>query len=144
MLELFSNYLNKIDPNAKSDNEILNTVLSSQYNNGFDVQKFIEGGKTFEILVKSLGGNPTAEAVKNFKDSYNATLVGKQITPSTVSNSVTNNNSNTNNTNNKSIVVNTGDMVINVPENMSKEEIAEYVAGRLSDSIAMALPKYLV
>lgn len=112
--------------------------------NVFDIAKIVADGFNFENLVRALGGNPTAEAVKNFQDSYNATLVGKQITPSTLPSNVTNNSSTTNNNNNKNIVVNVGDIHITVPEGMSKEDIAEYVAGRLSESIALALPKYLI
>lgn len=112
--------------------------------NVFDIAKIVADGFNFENLVRALGGNPTAEAVKNFQDSYNATLVGKQITPSTLPSNITNNSSTTNKNNNKNIVVNVGDIHITVPEGMSKEDIAEYVAGRLSESIALALPKYLI
>ena len=85
-------------------------------------------GNAFENLVRALGGNPTAEAVKNFQDSYNATLVGKQITPSTVA-GVTNNNNSTNN--NTQSVVFSGDINVNVE--LSLQSLDDFVDNKIDD-----------
>ena len=87
-------------------------------------------GSAFENLVRALGGNPTAEAVQNFKDSYNATLVGKQITPSTVD-KVVNNSSNTTNNNNRAI--NVGDININLQ--LTLESLKEFVNGEIDNAL---------
>lgn len=108
-----------------------NVVTISETAKGiFDTAKAFADGFNFENLVRALGGNPTAEAVKNFQDSYNATLVGKQITPSTLPSNVTNNSSTTNNS---AKTVNIGD--INLHFDLTLNSLDEFVDGKIDDAL---------
>lgn len=105
IIDKIDEYLNKEDKILNSDSDVLNTILESDAPKAnFDMQKFIDGGSNFESLVRALGGTFTQKAADYFKDSYNATLVGKQITPSTIDKVVNNSNSTTNN-NSKSVII---------------------------------------
>lgn len=94
----------------------------------FDIMTFLTGGATFESLVKALGGNVTPNSKSNFMDSFASTLVGKQITPSTVA-GVTNNNNSTNN-NNQNVVF-SGDINVNVE--LSLQSLDDFVGDKIDD-----------
>ena len=113
--------------------------------NVFDIAKVVANGFNFENLVRALGGNPTTEAVKNFQDSYNATLVGKQIVPSTLPSNITNNSSTTNNA---TKVINLGG--ISVKLELTVQSLDDFVNNKidmamtkLGNAIEQEMPKIL-
>lgn len=128
----------------KKDKDNSSDKLANRANSVINSITDLSEPNAFEKLISLFGGKPTNNSMKSFMDSFASTLIGKQIIPTTIRDAITNNSNTTNNNNNKNIVVDVGDIHITVPEGMSKEDIAEYVAGRLSESIALALPKYLI
>ena len=102
------------------------TDISDVTKDTFNIAKTLADNFSFENLVRALGGNPTVEAVKNFQDSYNATLVGKQITPSTLPSNVTNNSSTTNNS---AKTVNIGDIHLHL--DLTVESLEDFVENKL-------------
>lgn len=131
IIDKIDEYLNKDNKVLNSDSEVLNTVLETDAPKAnFDMQKFIDGGSNFESLVKALGGTFTQKAADYFKDSYNATLVGKQITPSTVD-KVVNNSSNT--TNNSSRNINIGD--IHVHLELTVKSLEDFVDNKIDETM---------
>lgn len=101
-----------------------------------DIGKLLANGFNFANLVTALGGNPTEEAIKNFKDSYNATLVGKQITPSTVAGAITNNSS-TVNTSNRNIQI--GDIHMTVNTQGTTEKQVEDILAQFTKELGQAV-----
>lgn len=119
------------------------TEISDAVKGTFDVAKAFADGFNFENLVRALGGNPTAEAVKNFQDSYNATLVGKQITPSTLPSNITNNSSTTNNS--AKTIINIEKIFENLymPEGTTKEQVEAFFK-HLNSAILQRIPQALI
>ena len=107
---------------ATAVTDIVNPILA--FINSFG------NGNAFENLVRALGGNPTAEGIKNFQDNYNATLVGKQIVPSTIDKIVNNNNSTTNNA---TKVINLGG--IKVQMTLSVQSLEDFVENKIGDAM---------
>ena len=97
--------------------------------NVLDIAKVVANCFSFENLVRALGGNPTAEAVKNFQDGYNATLVGKQITPTTLPSTTTNNST----TNNSSKTVHIDKLEVNV--DLTIESLDDFVNNKIDDNM---------
>lgn len=129
------NQTNTAEETKQSVSDIAKNVL--------DIAKVVANGFNFENLVRALGGNPTAEAVKNFQDSYNATLVGKQIVPSTLPSNITNNSSTTNN--NAKTIINIEKIFENLymPEGTTKEQVEAFFK-HLNSAILQRIPQALI
>ena len=127
----------------KKDKDNSSDKLANRANSVIDSITDLSEPNAFEKLISLFGGKPTNNSMKSFMDSFAATLIGKQIIPTTIRDAITNNSNTTNNTAKTEIHIDKIFENLNMPQGTTKEQVEAFFKS-LNSAILQRIPQALI
>lgn len=127
----------------KKDKDNSSDKLANRANSVINSIADLSEPNAFEKLISLFGGKPTNNSMKSFMDSFAATLIGKQIIPTTIRDAITNNSNTTNNTAKTEIHIDKIFETLNMPQGTTKEQVEEFFKS-LNSAILQRIPQALI